>query len=118
VNQRGKKLYESPSVKKLTIQQARSYLLQHGREFLDLIFPSKQKQTENGTTQQLASYEPPRLTKLAPEQAKLKLLGHLSLGDQGAKDLLDLLYPEPGGSVTGFERSPDGANVLPLERAG
>lgn len=96
MNQKGKKPYESPSVKQLTIQQARSFILRQGREFLDLIFPSRRLENGNGPAQQLASYQPPRLTKLTPEQAKLKLLGHVSLGDQGAKDLLNLCFPEPG----------------------
>lgn len=39
------------------------------------------------------TYTPPRLNKLTPEQANLILLGHASCGDQGAKDLLDVLYP-------------------------
>jgi hypothetical protein len=30
-------------------------------------------------------YEKPTVTKLSPEQAKLKLLGHVSDGHQGAK---------------------------------
>jgi hypothetical protein len=37
-------------------------------------------------------YEKPTVTKLTPEQAKLKLLGHASAGDQGAKDLLELMF--------------------------
>jgi hypothetical protein len=95
VNQKGKKPYESPCVKKLTVQQVRSYMLRHGRELLDLIFPSRQHADDARAAPQ-PSYEPPRLTKLTQEQAKLKLLGHLSLGDEGAKDLLDLCFPEPG----------------------
>ncbi len=39
------------------------------------------------------TYSPPKLNKLTPEQAKLLLLGHAGCGDQGAKDLLDVLYP-------------------------
>jgi len=34
-------------------------------------------------------YERPTVTKLTPEQAKLKLLGHASMGNHGAKDLLE-----------------------------
>ncbi len=46
------------------------------------------------------TYSPPKLSKLTPDQANLILLGHASCGDQGAKDLLDALYPllEPEGS--------------------
>jgi hypothetical protein len=39
-------------------------------------------------------YVKPTATKLTDEQAKLKLLGHASTGDQGAKDLLELMFPE------------------------
>jgi len=39
-------------------------------------------------------YEKPTVTKLTPEQAKPKLFGHASMGDQGAKDLLELMFPD------------------------
>ncbi len=39
------------------------------------------------------TYSPPQLNKLTPEQARLLLIGHATCGDQGAKDLLDVLYP-------------------------
>lgn len=39
-------------------------------------------------------YEKPTATKLTPEQAKLKLLGHASTGHEGAKDLLEMMFPE------------------------
>ena len=39
------------------------------------------------------TYTPPKLNKLTPEQAKLILIGHATCGDQGAKDLLAVLYP-------------------------
>jgi hypothetical protein len=39
-------------------------------------------------------YVKPTAAKLTPEQAKLKLLGHASTGDQGAKDLLEMMFPE------------------------
>jgi len=41
------------------------------------------------------TYSPPKLNKLTPEQAKLLLIGQAGCGDQGAKDLLDVLYPAP-----------------------
>lgn len=46
------------------------------------------------------TYGPPKLNKLTPEQAKLILIGHASCGDQGAKDLLDVLYPLPAPDRT------------------
>jgi len=39
-------------------------------------------------------YERPTVTELTPEQAKLKLLGHATMGHQGAKDLLELIFRE------------------------
>jgi hypothetical protein len=39
------------------------------------------------------TYSPPKLNKLTPDQATLLLTGHATCGDQGAKDLLDVLYP-------------------------
>ena len=39
-------------------------------------------------------YEKPTVTKLTPEQAKLKLLGAATEGDEGAKDLLKLMFPK------------------------
>ena len=39
------------------------------------------------------TYSPPQLNKLTTEQARLLLIGHATCGDQGAKDLLDVLYP-------------------------
>jgi hypothetical protein len=43
---------------------------------------------------ELKPYSSPRLNKLTPEQAKL-LLGQASQGDQGAKDLQDVIFPDP-----------------------
>jgi len=43
----------------------------------------------------LKTYSSPTLKSLTPEQAKLLLLGQASQGDQGAKDLLDVLFPDP-----------------------
>ena len=44
-------------------------------------------------------YTPPKLNKLTPEQGNLILIGHANVGDQGAKDLLEVLYKlnEPDG---------------------
>ncbi len=43
---------------------------------------------------ELKPYSSPRLNKLTPEQAKL-LLGQATQGDQGAKDLQDVIFPDP-----------------------
>jgi len=40
------------------------------------------------------TYEKPTLTKLTPEEAKLKLVSRASRGDQGAKDFLKKMFPD------------------------
>lgn len=51
-------------------------------------------------------YVKPTAIKLTHEQAKLKLLGHASKGDQGAKDLLEMMFPEvPQKDSTGKKKS-------------
>ena len=47
---------------------------------------------------------PPKLNKLTPEQANLILIGYASCGDQGAKDLLDVLCPPEPEGITMFAR--------------
>lgn len=39
-------------------------------------------------------YQKPTLTKLTPEEAKLKLIDHARLGDQGATDMLKMMFSE------------------------
>jgi hypothetical protein len=50
-------------------------------------------------------YKKPQATKLTLEQAKLKLLGHSSEGNNGANDLLRLLFPEIASQVR--KKKPD-----------
>ena len=38
-------------------------------------------------------YTSPKINKLTTEQANLILIGHAGCGDQGARDLLNVLYP-------------------------
>lgn len=46
-------------------------------------------------------YSPPQLRKLNPEQAKLILIGHAMAGDDGAKELMGMVFPEPGKRIDG-----------------
>ncbi len=39
-------------------------------------------------------YEKPTIAELTTEQAKRKLLSHASKGDNGAKELLEMISPE------------------------
>jgi hypothetical protein len=80
-------------------QKVRSVMRNRAQRLLELIFPNRRK-AERLRPEPPRVYEPPRLTRLTPEQAKLKLLGHLSVGEKGAKDLLDLLFSEPVADAT------------------
>ncbi len=44
---------------------------------------------------QLKVYSSPTLNKRTPEQAKVWLVEQATQGDQGAKDLLSVLFPDP-----------------------
>jgi len=39
-------------------------------------------------------YDKPTATKLTQEEAKRKLIDHASRGDEGAKDILEIMFPE------------------------
>lgn len=45
-------------------------------------------------------YEKPTATKLTSEQAKVKLLDRAGKGDQGAKELLEQLFPEEATKIS------------------
>jgi hypothetical protein len=46
-------------------------------------------------SRELKPYSSPRLNELRPEQAKLILIGAVTLGYQGARDLMDVMFPDP-----------------------
>ena len=39
-------------------------------------------------------YQPPTVTRLTPEEARIKLVEHARNGDREAMDLLKLIFPE------------------------
>ena len=86
-----------PLRRELVHQPVRSSLWNRAQGFLQVVFPNRFK-PRLARSQPAAVYAAPRVTKLTTEQAKLKLLGHLSVGDQGARDLLDLLFYEPAAN--------------------
>ena len=92
--------------RELVHQPVRVYLWNRAQGLLQLVFPNRFK-PRVPRSQPATVYAPPRLTKLTTEQAKLKLLGHLSVGDQGAKDLLGLVFLDRGGdSATPEQEEP------------
>ena len=85
------------SRRKVTLQHVRRFYRTHLQKFLELIFPNHQPQrivAESAPSKK--EYEAPTVRKLTLEQAKLILIGHASIGDQGAKELMDIAFPEPG----------------------
>ncbi|MFZ1141096.1 MAG: hypothetical protein WCF26_20380 [Candidatus Sulfotelmatobacter sp.] len=50
-------------------------------------------------------YEKPTVTKLTAEEAKLKLIDHASRGDQGVKDILEMMFPEEAKKLSTGEKS-------------
>jgi hypothetical protein len=83
-------------MKRLTFPQAKELCQTHFDQFLMLIFPSRRAQpipAGLGTIKK--EYQRPSLRRLTPEQAKLLLIGHATIGDQGAKDLMDVVFPDP-----------------------
>ena len=51
-------------------------------------------------------YQKPTATELTAEEAKLKLIGHASLGDQDARDLLEMMFPEDAKKLSTREMKP------------
>jgi hypothetical protein len=51
-------------------------------------------------------YEKPTATKLTTEEAKLKLINHVSRGDQGAKDLLEMMFSEEAEKLSTNKKKP------------
>ena len=88
-----KKTYEPPAVHKLTASHAKGILLNHAKEFFELIFPGRiaKRDSDAAMVPTCKHYQKPALKKLTPEQAKLLLIGHASVGDQRARDILELL---------------------------
>lgn len=94
LQERNRKTSKEPLRRNRVYEHVRWFMRKHARTVFAVIFRNRFK-PRRFRPQQSARYESPRLAKLTLEQAKLRLLGHLSIGDQGAKDLLELLFSEP-----------------------
>ena len=88
-----KKAYERPALNKLSPSQVKKIVLNHAKEFLELVLGAPNK--PSAEPEKRKEYKPPGVRKLTPEQAKLLLIGHASVGNEGAKDILGLLFREP-----------------------
>jgi len=96
----GKKSYARPTLRKLNVQQLRTVVSKQAKEFLELIFsrPGNRDCSAEAKSEAPRQYQSPALRKLTPDQAKLLLIGHASMGDEGAREILELLFPESDGA--------------------
>lgn len=66
------------------------------RDFLNLILPNRRARPLRVAPEVCKKqYEAPVVRKLTLEQAKLLLIGHATIGDQGASDLMDVVFSDP-----------------------
>jgi len=50
-------------------------------------------------------YEKPAVAKLTPEEAKLKLIALANRGDEQAKEMLVMMFPEEAGKLSTQEKA-------------
>jgi len=94
-------IYVTPLIRQLTLQRVRCYVRDLAREFLQIIVGWRKKPGVQAPP--VCEYQAPKMTKLTPEQAKLRLLGQLSVGHEGARELLDVLFAEPDDADTALQ---------------
>jgi hypothetical protein len=67
---------------------------------------SRMQTPNNRQEKKRKSYKKPTATKLTMEQAKLKAMGHAMMGDEGAMELLHLMFPdEPSKNSTDSKKA-------------
>lgn len=84
---------EDPNSSKLTIKQVKALLLGQARKFLGLVRDNENQITEPAVDK---TYQKPALRQITLEQAKLILVGRATLGDKGARELMEVVFDAPG----------------------
>jgi len=88
--------YEQRIDGKLSLQNVRRICRTSIQAFMNLISGNGRRGSTAVAPQTgKKEYQAPVARKLTPEQAKLLLVGHATVGDQGAKELMELVFPEP-----------------------
>lgn len=59
---------------------------------------------DSGKGKDRKPYEKPTVKKLTPEEAKLKLVDLAQKGDVGAKEMLEMMFPEEAKKLSGSKR--------------
>jgi hypothetical protein len=87
-----KKTYTQPILRRLTLQQLKIVL---SSKIKNIFSPARSNspKTISITSKAKKRYQKPGYQELTPEQIKLILIGQFNLGDEGAGDLLDQLFP-------------------------
>jgi hypothetical protein len=88
--------YQKPALNKLTFRQATQALLGRARDLLPFFSPEQWHPGARQTVPEQVpkEYQTPRLSKRTAEQARLILIGHATVGDPGAKGLMELIFSE------------------------
>jgi hypothetical protein len=97
-----RKIYAQPILRRLTLQQAKIVLSSRIKNIFSPAPPNRPNVVAI-TSKSRKHYQKPGYQELTPEQIKLILIGQFNLGDEGAGDLLDQLFPEPHTSTNARE---------------
>jgi hypothetical protein len=88
--------YRHPDAKSIAWGKLKNFCKVHFEGPLELIFQSRREEpitAKPGTGKK--EYQRPALRRLSPEQAKLLLIGHATMENPGAKDLMQVVFPDP-----------------------
>jgi hypothetical protein len=93
ISANSKKTYIIPILQRLNLQQAKVVL---SSKIKNIFSPTRSNSPKviSITSKTKKRYQKPGYQELTPEQIKLILIGQFNLGDEGAGDLLDQLFPE------------------------
>lgn len=98
--------YEQRTAKPLTVQNIRRICQTRIQEVLSLIAGiGRNKPIALSSWAGKKNYQAPVAKKLTPEQARLLLVGHATVGHQGARELMELVFPEPINSTEPRDRT-------------
>jgi len=93
INANSKKTYAQPTLRRLTLQQAKIVLSSKIKNIFSQTRSNGPK-VISITSKAKKPYQKPGYQELTLEQIKLILIGQFNLGDESAGDLLDQLFPE------------------------
>jgi hypothetical protein len=93
ISANSKKTYTIPILQRLNLQQAKVVL---SSKIKNIFSPTRSNSPKviSITSKAKKRYQKPGYQELTPEQIKMILIGRFNLGDEGAGDLLDQLFPE------------------------